>query len=144
MIMEEQIFDALVDAIETVTEVQTINSDRIFLATTQFRDHEFPAVQIWDVAQSFEHQRGRVLVNWAISVEIIMKSLVSGEVSQKELWELRHKIQKALWAQPNLGIPGVVHLVYTGNVTDLHTIEPHYIARIDFDVVYYDDLTGSC
>jgi hypothetical protein len=142
--VEAQIIDALVEAIDTVPEIKTIRADRIYLGTTQFRDHEFPAVQIWDVGQSIEHQRGRILVNWSLSVEIIMKSLLSGLVDQGALWELRRDVQRAMWANPNLGIPGVVHLIYTGNVTDLHSIEPHYIARIDFDVQYYDDLTGTC
>jgi transposase len=73
-----------------------------------------------------------------------MKSLTTGSVVQKDLWELRRKIQLALWENPNLGIPGVIHLIYTGNITDLHSVEPYYISRLDFDVQYYDDLTGTC
>jgi hypothetical protein len=38
----------------------------------------------------------------------------------------------------------VVHLVYNSNITDLHLVEPYYIARLDFDVQFYDNLTGSC
>jgi hypothetical protein len=91
-----------------------------------------------------QHQRGRILVNWALSLELVMKSLESGAVDQSTLWTLRRDIQLALWNEPNLGIPGVVHMIYTGNVTDLHLIEPYYIARIDFDVQFYDNLTGSC
>ena len=144
MSIESDITDAIVAVVTTVTEVKTINSDKIILATSDFRDHELPAVQLWDVFQSVEHQRGRILVSWSLSLELIMKSLTTGSVVQKDLWELRRKIQLALWANPNLGIPGVVHMVYTGNITDLHTVEPYYISRLDFDVLYYDNLTGSC
>lgn len=144
MAIETDIMNAIVARVQTVPEVVTINSDRIVLATSDFRDHELPAVQIWDVAQSMQHQRGRVLVNWAMSLEIVMKSLESGAVDQSTLWTLRRDIQLALWNEPNLNIPGVVHMIYTGNVTDLHLIEPYYVARIDFDVQFYDDLTGSC
>jgi len=142
--IESDIADAIVAVVTTVTEVKTINFDKIILATSDFRDHELPAVQLWDVFQSVEHQRGRILVSWSLSLELIMKSLTTGSVVQKDLWELRRKIQLALWANPNLGIPGVVHMVYTGNITDLHTVEPYYISRLDFDVLYYDNLTGSC
>jgi len=142
--IEETIMDALASRVATVTDVVTINTDRIILSTSDFRDHELPAVQIWDVAQSVQHQRGRILVNWAMSLEIIMKSLETGAVNQRTLWDLRRQIQLALWNEPNLNIPGVVHLIYSGNITDLHLIEPFYIARIDFDVQFYDDLTGSC
>lgn len=144
MSIESDIADAIVAVVTTVTEVKTINFDKIILATSDFRDHELPAVQLWDVFQSVEHQRGRILVSWSLSLELIMKSLTTGSVVQKDLWELRRKIQLALWANPNLGIPGVVHMVYTGNITDLHTVEPYYISRLDFDVLYYDNLTGSC
>jgi hypothetical protein len=135
---------AIVARVETVPEVVKINSDRIILATSDFRDYELPAVQIWDMAQRIDHQRGRILVNWSMSIEIVMKSLESGTVYQTTLWDLRRKIQLALWAEPNLGIPGVVHMIYTGNVTDLHLMEPYYVARIDLDVQFYDELTGSC
>jgi hypothetical protein len=142
--IEGDIMTALAARVATVPDIVSINTDRIKLATSDFRDFEIPAVQIWDIAQTPEHQRGRILVNWALSLEIIMKSLETGEVNQAALWDLRRQVQQAIWLEPNLGIPGVVHLIYTGNITDLHLVEPFYIARIDFDVQFYDDLTGSC
>jgi hypothetical protein len=144
MSIESTIADKIVQVVQTVTEVKTVVYDRVLLASSDFRDHELPAVQLWDVAQTIEHQRGRILVNWSMSLELIMQSDTSGAVTQKSLWELRRKIQLALWSNPNLGIPRVVHLIYTGNITDLHTVEDHYISRLDFDVQYYDDLTGTC
>lgn len=144
MSIESNIADAIVAVLSAMSQIKTVNFDKVILTTSDFRDHELPAVQLWDVAQTIEHQRGRILVNWALSLELIMKSLTGGSVIQKDLWELRRTIQRALWANPNLGIPGVVHLVYTGNITDLHSVEPYYISRMDFDVQYYDDLTGSC
>ena len=144
MSIESTIADAILTVVGTVAEVKTVNFDNIILATSDFRDHELPAVQLWDVFQSIQHERGRILVNWSLSLELIMKSLTSESVDQKALWELRRKIQLALWEKPNLGIPGVVHMIYTGNITDLHSVQPYYIARLDFDVQYYDNLTGSC
>lgn len=144
MAIEAQIMAAIVARVQTVPDVVKINSDRIILSTSDFRDYELPAVQIWDMAQSISHERARILVNWSMSIEIVMKSLETGIVDQTTLWDLRRDIQLALWAEPNLDIPGVVHMIYTGNVTDLHLMEPYYVARIDLDVQFYDDLTGSC
>lgn len=144
---EETIAAKLVEIVQThatLTDIKTVNFDRVQLAIAEFRDHEVPAVQFWDLAQSITHQRGRVLIDWAISLEIVMKSQRSGAVDQNDLWDLRRRVQRALWETPNLGIPEVVHLIYTGNITDLHSVEPFYIARMDFEVQYYDDLTGSC
>jgi len=43
-----------------------------------------------------------------------------------------------------LGSQGFVHLIYNGRITDLHLLQPNYIARIDVTARYYDALTGSC
>lgn len=144
MSIESDIVDKIVDIVETVPEVLYVSFDKIKLSTSDFAAHELPAVQIWDNGQIIQHERGRILVDWNLSLELIMKSDIQGVVSQKDLFELRRKLQLALWANPNLGIPGVVHLIYTGNISDLHLLEPFYIARIDFTVRYYDSLTGSC
>lgn len=145
MTIESDICDKIINLIQSdVPEIKYISFDKIKLSTSDFRDFELPAVQIWDISQTAQHQRGRILVTWSISLEIIMKSNDTGTASQKDLWELRRKIQLALWKKPNLDIPGVVHLVYNSNITDLHLVEPYYIARLDFDVQFYDNLTGSC
>lgn len=145
MSIESDIADKLVQTItDGVPELKSVSFDLIRSTLSDFRDHEIPAVQMYDVEQVPEHQRGRILVTWSISLELIMKSLNSVSVNQKSLWELRRKIQRALWAKPNLGIPGVVHLIYNGNITDLHLLQPYYVARLDFSVLFYDDLTGSC
>ncbi len=145
MSIESDIVDAIVSKIEAdIPEVNYISFDQIKLATGDFAAHELPAVQIWDAGASVQHERGRILVDWNLALELVMKSEIEGLVDQKQLFELRRKIQLALWDNPNLGIPGVVHLLYTGNVSDLHLLDPFYIARIDFAVRYYDNLTGTC
>ena len=144
MSIETDIINALVAKLQTVTELKTINYDRINVTITDFMEHELPAVQLFDIGQTIQHNRGRSIVTWSMSIELIMKSLSTGTVSQLDLFELRRTIALALWDQPNLGVPGVIHLVYTGNITDLHTLEPYYIARLDFDVLYNDNLTGAC
>ena len=142
--MESDIVDKIVQIVTAVPGVNYISFDKIRLATADFMAHELPAVQVWDNGQLITHERGRVRKDWNLSLELIMKSEVTGAVDQKALFALRRTIELALWATPNLGIPGVIHLIYTGNISDLHLLEPFYIARIDFTVSYYDSLTGSC
>jgi len=143
--IESDIVNAIVVIVDNdVAAINYVSFDKIKLATSDFAAHELPAVQIWDNGMIVTHQRGRVLKDWNLSLELIMKSDVTGEVDQKALFELRRTVELALWARPNLGIPGVVHMVYTGNITDLHLLQPYYIARIDFTVQFYDNLTGSC
>jgi len=144
MTIESDIIDKIVDICLAVPGINYVSFDKIKLATGDFAAHEIPAIQIWDNGQAIFHERGRVKVEWNISLELIMKSDFSGVVDQKALMALRRTIALALWAKPNLGIPGVIHLVYTGNTSDLHLLEPFYVARIDFAVMFYDNLTGSC
>lgn len=144
MSIESDIVDKIVTVVAAVPGINYISFDKIRLATGDFLAHELPAVQVWDNGQLIVHERGRVRKDWALSLELIMKSEVTGSVDQKLLFELRRTIEQALWLVPNLGIPGVVHLIYTGNISDLHLLEPFYIARIDFTIQYYDSLTGSC
>jgi hypothetical protein len=144
MTIESDIIDKIVDICLAVPGINYVSFDKIKLATGDFAAHEIPAIQIWDNGQAIFHERGRAKVEWNISLELIMKSDFSGVVDQKALMALRRTIALALWANPNLGIPGVIHLVYTGNNSDLHLLEPFYVARIDFIVVFYDNLTGSC
>jgi hypothetical protein len=143
--IESDIVDKIVAIVQAdISEVNYVSFDKIKLATDDFLPHELPAVQLWDNGQVITHERGRIRVEWNLSLELIMKSEFTGAVDQKGLFELRRKIQLALWAQPNLGIPRVIHMVYTSNTSDLHLLEPFYIARLDFAVMYYDNLTGSC
>jgi hypothetical protein len=143
--LEETISDAIVSTLVTdVPELTTVTFDRVKLAVDDFRDHELPAVQLWDLNQSIEHQRGFQQVSWGIALELIMKSTTTGTVNQKSLWALRRKIELALWDTPNLEIPGVIHLLYRSNITDLHLLEPFYVARMEFEVLFRRKLTGSC
>jgi len=143
--IESDIVDKIVSIIENnVPSINYVSFDKIKLATSDFGAHELPAVQIWDSGMLITHERGRAKKSWSLALELIMKSEVTGQVNQKSLFELRREIELAMWAEPNLGISGVIHLVYTGNISDLHLLEPFYIARLDFTVMFYDSLTGSC
>jgi hypothetical protein len=142
--IESDIIDEIVSRVSSTPGIKTVNFDRVRTTISEFEAHELPAVQIFDQAQVIEHERNRILVTWELALELIMKSDITGIVSQKDLLEKRREIQLKLWERPNIEIPGVVHLIYNGNVTDLHLLEPYYIARIDFSVLYYDHLTGSC
>lgn len=142
--IESTIADTLVTKVSTVAALKVVNFDRVRLAIEDFMNHEIPAVQMYDVGQANTHVRGRKEVIWSIALEIIMKTSTAGNVDQKALWDLRRDIELAIWDQPNLGITEVIHLIYTGNITDIHLLDPYYIARMDFDVKFRDDLTGSC
>lgn len=143
--IESIIADSLVSLIRTdVPSLKVVNFDKVKLSIEDFQAHEIPACQIYDVSQTNTHVRGQKEVLWGLAIEIIMRPTVTGTVDQKALWNLRRDIELVIWAQPNLNVTQVIHAIYKSNITDLHLLEPYYIARMDLDVKYRDDLTGSC
>jgi hypothetical protein len=144
MATEADIVPKILSIVSGVADFKTVEFDKVRVAISEYDDYQLPAAQLWDVSQEIEHERGRMLVTWNLALEIVMRSTVSGIVDQDDLLDLRRRTVLALFDKPNLEIPGVIHLIYTGNITDLHMQEPNYIARVDFEVLYYDVLTGSC
>ena len=143
--LEEQVATKILDILSTdVPELNYLSFEDVKVAIDDFREFELPAVQLWDVSQDITHERGYEKTSWTIVLEIIMKSTTSNVVKQKDLWALRHKIGLALWDEPNLGIPGVIHLRYKNNLTDLHLLQPFYTARMEFEVLFRRQLTRSC
>jgi len=142
--IESAIVDAIVAKVAAVPGITTVAFDEVKISFDDFQETELPAVQIWDNGQIIKHENRRVRVDWAMSLELIMKSDIAGVVIQKDLFEKRREIQLTLFARPNLDIPGVIHMVYVGNISDLHFLKPYYIARLDIIVQYYDELVGTC
>lgn len=121
-----------------------VSFDRIRLYTSDFRENELPAAQFIDVTETITHERNRVLRTWSISLEVVNKSTDNGYISQEDMWDIEYQIARKIWAEPNLGIPGVIHCQYISNSTDLHLLEPFYLLRMDFDVLYYEHLVSDC
>jgi len=129
-----------------VPELKYISFDRVRLRYGDFTDYELPAVQIYDVGETAQHENVRKRVTWILYLELIMKSSMDGEVNQADLWNMAYLIERKLWADPTLGggLPGFLHIKYSGNVTDLHLLPPFYSARIEFEAHYYEDLVREC
>ncbi len=143
--LEEIICDKILLIIQTdVPEVKTSTFLDVKSTITDFNESALPAVQIWDVAQEIEHQRGFALVTWVLNLELVMKSTSDKAITQRDLWELRRQIELALWDKPNLEIPGVIHMLYRNNLTDLHLLKPFHTATMEFQVLFRRKLTGSC
>lgn len=146
-IEEITIADKLVSLLTTdatLTDLKTVRFARTRLAMDDFRDYELPAIQMWDLRQMQTHVRGYHEVAWGIALEIIMKQTTAGEIDQQSLWDLRRRVELVLWNKPKLDIAPMIHLKYLHNTTDMHLLEPFYISRMEFDVLFRRQLTGSC
>jgi hypothetical protein len=139
-----RIAEALKSILESMPVFKYVSFDKIRLYVSDFRENELPAAQFIDVVEQITHERNRVMRTWNLSLEVVNKSTDNGYISQKDMWNLEYQIARKIWENPNLGIPGVIHCRYSSNSTDLHLMEPFYLLRMDFDVVYYEHLVSDC
>ena len=139
--IKRQIADKIVQRIQTnVPALKIVTFDRVRLLGSDFRDHELPAAQLYDVGQRNTLDKARRLVEWRIALEVVIKGLETGGVDQRDLWDLEEQLDDVLTTQPKLGIAEVIHLIYDGSITDLHLLEPHYMVRMDLMVLYHKPL----
>lgn len=138
------IASAIMEVLDGVSRLKYKSFDRIRLTSDDFSEVTMPAAQLIDVQETIEHEQTRAKKTWTIALEIVMKETQWEPISQQDLWNLAYEVERALWAKPNLGIPGVIHLRYLGSQTDLHLLESHYFTRLDFEVLYYESLVRDC
>lgn len=142
--MKSRIARAILAKLATVPGLRTFEFDRVRLLSSDMNDLIIPAVQLIDVGETVLHEHSRAKKTWRIVLELVLKETEHGQVSQQDLWNFTYKIERILWADPNLSIPGVLQMVYIGNSTDLHMVKPYYLSKLDFDVVYYENLVTEC
>ena len=138
------IADALVSILESIPVFNYVSFDRIKLYVSDFKESDLPAAQFIDVSETITHERSRVLRRWTISLEIVNKATENEFINQKDMWNLEYQVSRKIWENPNLGIPRVIHCQYASNSTDLHLLEPFYLLRLNFDVLYYEALVSDC
>lgn len=142
--MKSKIADAILQKLDGVLELKYKSFDQIRINMHDFNDAELPAVQIIDIQETGVHQQASLQKTWQLTLEVVMKQTSERIVRQQDLWDLMYLIERKLWQDPSLGIPGVFHLQYIGNNTDLHVLDPYYIGKLDFQVVYQEHLVRDC
>ena len=142
--MKSLIAAALKNILASDTRFRYVSYDEVRLAAADFADYELPAIQIIDLQETVIHEQSRKKAAWLLALEIIMKPTELDAVSQEDLWDFMHEIERKLWANPQLGVSGVIQLRYIGNQTDLHLLAPFYTGRMDVEVSYYEHLVRNC
>ena len=137
------ISQAIVARLQLIPEIKTIEFDKVRIRSDDFMSVECPAIQLIDIAEQIEHERSRAKKTWVLALELVMKATAEAPISQVDLWNTQYLVERQLWAIPNLGIPGVIHLRYQGSQTDLHLLDPYYFVRLDLEVLYYEPLVAD-
>ena len=140
------IYMEVVTRLKAVTEFENdVYFDKVKLVASDLQDTDLPYCQIIDLGETPFHEMRRVKKQWNLLIEIIIGPETSGDPpNQEDLWDLMEKAERTLWGVPNLGIPGVIHMIMVGTSTDLHMMEPYYVGRIELYVEYYQPLVDVC
>lgn len=141
---KSKIAKALKALIEDIPVFKYVAFDKVKLLASDFMPHEIPGAQFIDLVETVIHERNRSRREWAIVLEVVLRSSQDEIMSQQDLWNIEYEIARKIWAVPGLGIPGVIHCQYTSNSTDLFLLQPFYTLRMDFFVIYHEPLVSEC
>ena len=143
MSKRRDIFDAIKTQLTTaLTWAKVVDWEKIRIMSTDFGEHEIPCVQFYALPTDYRPQQGRNQATMLIQVEVVLKSSVEGVVDQRDMFDRMEDVSLAFGQRPNLGVPGVIHVRLIKDFTDPHTIHPHFIGILTFEVVYMTTYTG--
>lgn len=139
--IEGKIFEALAAVLTALSWVKSVEYERPRIVAGDWLEHELPAVQFFDNRAQVTHAKGDIYVQWALSIEMILKATATNAASQTVLFDRKKEIEDAIGANVDLGIPGMQHLRFDGWETDT-TEEPYFVCRLDFTALYKKPFTG--
>jgi hypothetical protein len=142
--IDSAILDALETTLKTLPWVKKVNTEEIILGFSETEQHEVPLIQVYGLGQRIEMERSRIKTYWTIVVELVLRSSYSNSVNMRTLLDYRQEIEQVIGGNANLGVPGVIHVAYTGNSDDIRLAKPFYVTELEFEVQYYKPYTGFC
>ena len=141
---DSSILDALETQLKTISWAKVVETENIRLGFSELGEHEVPFIQIYDNGQVFEHQRGEILTRWQIAVELVLRSASENQVNMRTLLDKRQDIEQNIGSKVNLGIPGVINVLYLSNTPDIQIVKPFYVTTLLFEIVYRKRYVSDC
>lgn len=124
----------------TSSDLNHIQSDKIFLDFEDFDENQFPLVQLIAGPITLLSQQGKQIQrSFNLLAEVVHKSGRSGTIDQAAFLELMDTVEKkVLEGYPYRPTVGVFNVVPATVTPDIHLIEPHYVSIISFNISYKD------
>jgi hypothetical protein len=138
------ILDAIEAQLKTLPWAKVVETENIRLHFSDLGEHECPYLQVYDNGQVFEHQRGEVLTRWQVAVELALRSSSENIVNMRTLLNYRQDVEQCIGSKVNLGIPGVINVLYLSNQPDIQIVKPFYVTILLFEVVYRKRYVSDC
>jgi hypothetical protein len=149
--IESQIQTELRTILLTLPWPKYVEFERIRIKLTDFREHELPAIQFYDLGKTYTRLQGRSDVVWSILVEIIMKKSTTDLVNQGLLQDRMNDVHNKVGEFPQLGLTTLpvtegtmTAIVPFGESTDLHMEDPFYTGGITFNASYLKPYSDTC
>ena len=143
MSKKREIFDAIKTQLTTaLTWAKVVDWEKIRILSTDLGEHEVPCVQFYALPTEYRPQQGRHEAHMQISVEVVLKSSVEGVIDQRDMFDRMNDVALAFGSKANLGVPGVIHVQLLKDYVDAHTIQPHFVGILTFEVVFMTTYTG--
>lgn len=143
-VKDSDILDAIETQLMSLSWVKKIQTEEILLSFSELQEHEVPMIQVYDNGQVFEHQRGELLTRWQVAVEVVLRSSSENTVNMRTLLDRRQDVEQCLGAKVNLGIAGVINVLYLSNTPDIQVVKPFYVTTLIFEVVYRKRYVADC
>ena len=141
--MKRHIFDALeAQLVANLPWAKTISWEKIRLLSSDFASHEIPVVQFYHLRTDYDHSQGRLDARMRLVVEVVTKATATATADQRTLFDLMEDVELAVGLVPNLGVPGVIHVRYLSDESDIHTIEPFFLGVLTFEVIHRKGYAG--
>jgi hypothetical protein len=150
MSIQKQLFENLKTKLEEITWQNLVEYENIRLLISDFNQHEFPVIQIYDNGETATPLRALNDVVLNFSVEIVMTRNSGELINQSLLFDRKLEVKRKIGEDPTLGIIGdpsigaFKNVQYIGGVTDFHTLAPHYLARLDFQALFNEPFVRDC
>ncbi len=151
MSIQKQIFANLKTILTNeISWARSIEFEKVRILTADFQEHELPGIQIYDIGETATPLLSQTENTMQFSVEIVMTRNTGELINQGLLFDRKLEVKRAIGKDPTLGIissPGIgsfKNVQYKGSNTDFATIEPHYIARLDFEALFTEPFVRDC
>lgn len=126
--------------------------EEVKLFSSDFKDFETPAIQIYDTQERAKNVQGRTDNTWDLTVELILKKNSESTADQGLLFDRRLEIKRKIGEDPTLGLQiGVPtsegrfkHIQYVRGFSDLHILEEHLMARLEFQALFEEPFSTEC
>ena len=147
---ETRILDAVelkLNEMVTAGDLFKVETENIKTLIADLTEFETPYCQVLFSSDSVVDQnRGKPIVDWSFEIEILMRKNSTTDVNQRSMLDLKAKVIEKLGERPQLGVPEIENIIYTGGVLVPHSEgdDPYYFAKLFFMVRYRRVYSNNC